>query len=118
MSVSLAYAVLHFADVDSQVSEQLDPELSPVVLRSDYDALKAQYDALLVSGSPSSVATGKRLVGARKSRAPKSVATVTNIEPETLRAVEDDKRASHSSTPTGGVEGRKKRSIRLEVGSP
>ncbi|KAE8538965.1 hypothetical protein D1P53_005334 [Cryptococcus gattii VGV] len=101
-------------DLSVPFSEQLDPELSPVVLRSDYDALKAQYDALLVSGSPSSVATGKRPAAPRRSRAPKSVATVTTIEPETLRAVEDDKRGSHSGTPTGGVEGRKKRSIRLE----
>ncbi|KIR27327.1 hypothetical protein I307_04136 [Cryptococcus deuterogattii 99/473] len=101
-------------DLSVPFSEQLDPELSPVVLRSHYDALKAQYDALLVSGSPSSVATGKRQAAPRRSRAPKSVAAVTTIEPETLRAVEDDKRGSHSGTPTGGVEGRKKRSIRLE----
>ncbi|WVR03639.1 hypothetical protein IAU60_000633 [Kwoniella sp. DSM 27419] len=83
----------------------LDPELSPVVLREEYDTLKARYDALAAAGPATA---GKRATGGqRKPRAPKGEVAAAPTEAERMRDMD----------PNGQIvelEGRKRRSIKLE----
>ncbi|WVQ83919.1 hypothetical protein IAT38_006063 [Cryptococcus sp. DSM 104549] len=133
-------------DLSFPVSGDIDPDLSPVVLRSEYDALKAQFEALLATGSSgpapaSSTPAGKRTTG-RKPRATKaSTVAASRAEMSTavgqpqslaqgqeahahehghedmddlLRPIAETKPNGQGTVPAGGVEGRKKRSIKLE----
>ncbi|ODN75215.1 hypothetical protein L202_06412 [Cryptococcus amylolentus CBS 6039] len=120
-------------DLSGQFPDSLDSEPSPVVLRTDYEALKAQHDALVastataptpapVSGAshtaeahqPSPV---KRLSAPRRGRPSKAAtqaaaAAITDPETFTGGATEPIKSISLKGNSTS--EGRKKRSLKLE----
>ncbi|OCF36246.1 hypothetical protein I316_02119 [Kwoniella heveanensis BCC8398] len=103
------------AEISSDFVSTIDPELSPLVLRSEYDALKTQYDALLASLP----ASKRGIHGPRKSRAAKlDVAGqgTSSAAPRSQGLQAGDGRFSQGDlgAQAGTLEGRKKRSIKLE----
>ncbi|TXT05293.1 uncharacterized protein COLE_06613 [Cutaneotrichosporon oleaginosum] len=88
----------------------IDPQLAiSYVPRSDYDALKARYDALVTTNSVASGVGGPGT--ARRARmAPKNPPTLVQAE------VEEDRARETSGTPFGEEEkrSRKRRSMKLE----
>ena len=84
------------------VLSNVDPSLhTQYVSRSDYDTLKARYDA---------VSTGARPSQSSQSKAKKRARPSVTVEPrEPVR--------EHSTTPLVDDKGRKKRSMKLEVSS-
>ncbi|WVQ93692.1 hypothetical protein IAU59_000768 [Kwoniella sp. CBS 9459] len=93
----------------------IDPEISPIILRTEYDALKAQYDNLLASLP----ASKRGIHGPRKSRAPKPEAAAqgsasTSSRGNGIQASDARFSQGEMGAQAGGLEGRKKRSIKLE----
>ncbi|WWD16324.1 hypothetical protein CI109_100750 [Kwoniella shandongensis] len=87
----------------------IDPDLSPFVLRSEYESLQARYDALIDAGETSG--PNKRAAGGsqRKPRLGKQAA-----ESGSGGAGHDKSRVGDSYGMSSTSEGRKKRSIKLE----
>nr|ODO00898.1 hypothetical protein L204_01621 [Cryptococcus depauperatus CBS 7855] len=96
-------------NLSTSFSETIDPELSPMVLRTEYEALKTQYDALLAASGPSSLAIRRSAAG-RRSRISKAATAVQAADAGSLDVLDPERHL----TPGGGSEGRKKRSIKLE----
>ncbi|WVF66068.1 hypothetical protein IAT40_000807 [Kwoniella sp. CBS 6097] len=103
-------------ELSGDFTSTIDPELSPVVLRTEYDALKAQYDTLFASLP----ASKRGINGPRKSRAPRSEAAGQGSSSASGRGLglqqsgEVRLGQGDMTGQAGGQEGRKRRSIKLE----
>ncbi|WRT63867.1 uncharacterized protein IL334_000792 [Kwoniella shivajii] len=90
------------------ISAYLDPEVSPFVLRTEYESMKSRYNALLVSS---------KSTGGKKEKKGKAVKhQPSENQPTSEPQAEQPRKEAENgqNSQLGGLEGRKKRSIRVE----